>query len=405
MSESQRPKVPDWVRSGRVPALDGLRGIAVLLLLLRHSVHTNGFTVPLIPQLVGPVELAPDIFFIVSGFLITLILRRQYARDKTVSPLAFYKRRFSRLFPPFAAYVLVIAAMAAMALVHVGWPTWVGTLTYTLNFVPQRDWELGHFWSLSIEEQFYLIWPVVILASRGSPLRLLIRCLVAMPVLRLFVWGFHPQHLDMIDSWSPTRADCILVGCSLGYLASNERFLRLTAHIHKRGLLFAACAVGVLVLSETLGWTITAYQVTVGYSVKAFCLGALLWTCVNSSWGPIYRLLHWRPLVQLGLMSYSIYIWQQPFLNPHSGHWACRWPANILLALAAAVISYRFIELPVMRWRGESTRASEPLSPVPMTRPSSAKPCSVPHVAAETCARCAIPLGAGEPERVLTRAG
>jgi peptidoglycan/LPS O-acetylase OafA/YrhL len=85
--------------------------------------------------------------------------------------------------------------------------------------------------------------------------------------------------------------------------------------------------------------------------VDALCFAGIVWTGIAFADGPLGRLLNVMPLVWLGRLSYSLYLWQQPFLNPHGEHWACAWPVNIGLALLFAVLSFAVIEQPAIRWR------------------------------------------------------
>src|SRR5439155_13732768 len=109
------------------------------------------------------VGLGPNIFFVISGFLITLLFLRESQRTGTISIKGFYSRRIMRLTPVFAIFVLTIFAMGHLGWVHMPVSEWIHVLTYTVNFQEVPVHEVGHLWSLSIEEQFYLLWPITLL--------------------------------------------------------------------------------------------------------------------------------------------------------------------------------------------------------------------------------------------------
>lgn len=154
----------------KIPSLDGFRAISILLVLYGHLYGTRGYpssTFGSAMQWLGDVaHLGVLVFFIISGFLITWLLMGERAQSGHISLKNFYLRRSLRIFP--AMYTLMLALLIATWL---GWVQLEGrdfafAMTYTVNYFPNHPWQIGHLWSLAIEEQFYLLWPFALLLLR-----------------------------------------------------------------------------------------------------------------------------------------------------------------------------------------------------------------------------------------------
>src|SRR5580692_8626360 len=150
----------------RIASLDGLRAVSILLVLTSHSIlGTHSFAFRL---LFLHADLGVRVFFIISGFLITTLLLNERAESGGISLRLFYIRRTLRILPAFYLFVGTVAILNALGVIAVPPGNWVYVLTYTLNFDPHPPWVLGHLWSLSVEEQFYLLWPLVMRFARRS---------------------------------------------------------------------------------------------------------------------------------------------------------------------------------------------------------------------------------------------
>lgn len=342
----QEPHPPVWLTRGRIPGLDGLRGLAILLVLLDHVVRTDGFPGPAAlrrVQFIGPVGV--DVFFLISGFLITLLLSREMARTQTIALRAFYYRRALRLMPAFVLYAAAVIALSAVGLVAVPPSQWGWVFTYTVNFHPDPAWEISHIWSLSVEEQFYLTWPVVLLfAGPAKGKYILAGCLLLAPCLRLATSMFFPEYLVQANFWTPTRMDAIALGCLLAILAESSAFRRKTRWTGWAALTPAVVVLAALASSAVLSRTVPHFRPALGYSIKVWALGCVFWMVLNNIESRLLRILAWRPLVGLGVLSYSLYLWQQLFVNHTRPEWIHRWPQNVVVAVAAAAASYLLVE-------------------------------------------------------------
>lgn len=354
-----------WIERGRVPCLDGLRAVSILLVLLAHASETHGFRAPrLVSVIARGGSIGVDVFFVISGFLITLLLMREISRTDSVSIPDFYRRRALRILPAYIAYCLVVLCLTQSHQLHLHRGDWPAVLTYTVNFLHKPNWVVGHIWSLSIEEQFYLLWPLTLLLAgpkRGRSI--VIGCLLAAPALRVAVYLFDKPDLLYVDGWTPTRIDSIAAGCLLALLAHSPALHRMGVRCRSRltPILLGACA---LLILSIIGRRFSIYTMALGYTVNAACIAAILWFCATNADTTFGRFLQSRILTAVGVLSYSLYLWQQLFLNPYNSSWPARWPVNILLAVAAASVSYLAIEAPFLRLKARShqTRAQSAIT-------------------------------------------
>lgn len=349
---------PQWLDRGRIPCLDGLRAFSIALVFLEHISlvvsrgHAGGHA-PLdgVAWYFGNVGgVGVDVFFAISGFLITLLLIREYNRANTISLKGFYTRRFLRLMPAAFVFIGTIFALQLAGRLHLTGRNWGHVLTYTANFDPRPAWQTGHLWSLSIEEQFYFVWPIALLflGPRRAGIAALV-WLIGAPVLRFVLLRLHPHDVGRFDFWTPVRVDCIAAGCLLALLAGDERFRRLTRASRPVAAVLVVGAVFLIFASYVAGDLVPLYGMTVAHSVRAACILAIIWLSINhasSAWG---RLLEWRLLVGIGILSYSLYLWQQLFLGPNSGWSPASISLNVGLAVAAALGSYFLVERPFLR--------------------------------------------------------
>lgn len=365
-------EAPEWVYSGRIPSIDGLRGVSIALVLAAHLVQTRGFRhAPGIEHWARSAAVGVQIFFAISGFLITLLLLREQARGG-ISLRGFYFRRVLRIVPAYVAFLLGVALLQATGHAHLGRQDWLAAVTYTVNFLPQRAWEIGHVWSLSIEEHFYLVWPLVLTMLAGRQARnVLVGYLAAAPMVRIAIRFLSPQHLAMVNEWTFTAMDTIAAGCLLALWVQDTRSADL-ARRYERVLLPLAAAG--LIGSIALGERFTLYRATAGYSINALCITAILAgvTYRPESW--VGRVCNWKPLCALGALSYSLYLWQQIFLNPKSGAAFTSWPLNLPLALAAAVLCHLLIERPFLRLKGRAAARAGRHEEPDLGAPSTAVP-------------------------------
>lgn len=147
----------------RLSSLDGLRAISIALVIFEHLRRTRGYTLGDLNAYFGDYgRLGVTVFFVISGFLITTLLLRERERRGSISLKGFYLRRAVRIFPAFLAFMAFIIVAHEMGWIQLNRYDLVSAFTYTVNYHPGRSWYIGHLWSLSVEEQFYLLWPLAL---------------------------------------------------------------------------------------------------------------------------------------------------------------------------------------------------------------------------------------------------
>jgi len=331
----------------RISSLDGLRAISIVMVLLGHLGGTRGF--PGVNLGVGDyAHLGVVVFFVISGFLITRLLLTEHTKKGHVSLKLFYARRALRLFPAAYAYIACIALLALAGVVHLAARDFWHALTYTANYLPRPAWEIGHLWSLSVEEQFYLLWPCAIVAL-GPRRALWVAAGVILlgPFARSADWFFLTGTPYRDLSMFPMVADSLAMGCLLarvrGWLELQGWYLQLFQPAYSAGLLAL-----ILLINRFMGYMVVE---VFGTSAINVCLAILIHRCVYCSHDWIGRALNWKPIAFVGVLSYSLYLWQQPFLDRHSNAWVNAFPQNLVLAVAAALASYLLLEKPLLRLR------------------------------------------------------
>ena len=310
------------IQAKRIASLDGLRTISIGLVLIGHLAGTRFF--PLTQEAGDFFALAETgvlIFFVISGFLITTLLLHELDKSGRINLLKFYFRRTLRIFPPYYSLLAVLLALRFLGYISLSNYDVFHALTYTSNYFYPEGWYLGHTWSLSVEEQFYLLWPasLLVLGKRKGFLvaaSLLILC----PLVRTLSI-FHVWHAPESAAFE-MLADSLACGCLLALwrakLHENKWY---QAMLNSR--FFWLLPLMILLVSAfhrspkiyyTIGLTFTNIGV-------AICLD---W-CVMWSAGKVGRILNSRVMVYVGTLSYSIYLWQQLFINRNSAaSRACR---------------------------------------------------------------------------------
>jgi peptidoglycan/LPS O-acetylase OafA/YrhL len=355
---------PDVPVIGRNPAIDGLRGIAVLLVVSGHLLAANSVDVPLPLAFFAQGGRGVTVFFVISGFLITTILLKE--RDKTgrISLAAFYARRSLRILPAFFVYLLVVVVVATLTrTVDVSATQIAAAGLFVWNYSDVGfSWWLGHSWSLAVEEQFYLLWPLLLIALR--PARARIFCAMAVvlfPIVRVAQYVLFPGSREHISVTIHTRADALLIGCLLAMVIATPQFRQLLARTQRFWPLLVAYLVfvGPILTNRFAG----GYQITVGWAFEQLLIALLIGIAVTGGSPALVRALSWRPLVLIGLISYSLYLWQQLFLtdlwpDPIDTPWV-----GVPAALAAATLSYWCVEKPFLRRKKKFERATVDFQP------------------------------------------
>ncbi len=367
-SDTALSRVQHWA------ALDGMRAFAVVVVMIYHWSRPHVLTGGLF---------GVDVFFVLSGFLITSLLIGEWdKRGAHISFRNFYARRALRLFPALAA-VIVMAVLAVTLAGRLaperhqtlwGLP-WV--ILYVGNWarIPPHDSNglglLGHTWSLAVEEQFYLIWPAVFLliVSKAKS-----RQWVAVGVASAaaIVWMYRAALLGAgvsiprVGGGTDTHCDGLLIGCALAFwLASGAG----RAAISKTVTHAAAIAGTVLVVAAVLlGNDSSAFRIALGYTLVPVATAAVLLDQVTTPLPALRALLSWGPMVWVGKRSYGLYLWHYPIYGifaTFSMSRSAREVTELTLSFVVAAISFEVLEKPALRLKSRFQR--DEAMPAPLT--------------------------------------
>ncbi|MHB8636570.1 MAG: acyltransferase family protein [Fimbriimonadaceae bacterium] len=354
----------------RIPYLDGLRGYSILCVVVSHAGPSLPWPIhPVILVLFANADLGVRTFFVISGYLITALLLKERAAVARIDIGGFYRRRVARIFPVFYAYVAVIVILTVAGEALIGWPRFLAAATFTWNYGAVwwppgtgsvYDALLGHFWTLSLEEQFYLLMPVSLLVLGPGRLRGVVAVLlVIMPVVRLVSYFATPTLRGQLGMMLHTGIDQIAWGCGLALVFEGPS--RLKAYLARAGAWFPALlAAAVFVVAPVLAARVRGAGILFRPTIECASVALFLAWLLAAPRPSLGRVLDFRPLVWLGLISYGLYIWQQVFLMfPGERPWI-PFPLNILAALVTAIISYFAIEQPLRRVIRGSPRRPAP---------------------------------------------
>lgn len=331
----------------RLPSLDGLRAFSIGFVLYGHLNGTRGFPQAKLPFDFG--NFGVRVFFVISGYLISTLLFAEQERTGTISLGKFYFRRAFRIFPAFYVAIAVVSLLASLRVIALAHGDVLYAVTYTMNYHPLRGWNLGHTWSLAVEEQFYLLWPAALLFfGRTRGLRLAFAFVLLAPVIRVLSLRLHLGPEASIGESFQTIGDSIAAGC---LLAGWQPQLRASARYRAFQDSHAFVLVPLLVLALGFFKHHPSIDFTVGQTAMNLGIALTVDWCIRHHDGRIGRVLNARPVVFVGTLSYSLYLWQQLFADRKNASALTAFPQSILLAIAAASISYHLVEAPFLRLR------------------------------------------------------
>ena len=318
--------------ANRIPSLDGLRAMAILLVIVGHCWGGPGRSVVLS-------AFGVQVFFVLSGYLITTLLQKEHAGEGRIDLVAFYRRRCFRIFPAAFTYILLVALLVPESRSGL-----LYALTYTVSYhylsVPLA---FQHLWSLSVEEQFYLLWPLALVLGYRYRAWIAGSTMVVAAVFRLALALGSSQLAQFYMHFSfPGTMDSIAAGCLLAIYEPQVR--------------------------ERVGWMSESAAIAIAIPITAWTLAGACWgdtqltamRSMNALWGVVPLLIAlWMFLMierrdwlfnnpvasTIGVLSYSLYLWQQAFIvgDKHSI------PMALLLLSACAVGSYLLIERPMLK--------------------------------------------------------
>lgn len=349
---------------GHIGALDGIRGLGVILVLFYHygsSAVVFGFTNPIL-KLTGIGWSGVDLFFVLSGFLITGILHDSKGEQRYFRN--FYARRTLRIFPLYyfaAIAVILLAVISQLDLLGGANPMWI--LLYVGNFqmaIEGGGSILDHFWSLAIEEQFYLVWPVVVLTlSRGKLMLVAAAMVVIAPIIRTLLVLNDTSDLA-VYVLTPARMDGLAMGALLALAVRGSGGIApLVPWAWRLGAASAAVFLMIVVLRRDFS-NGDPVILTAGISLLTVMYASLL--VLSLTFSPLKKLMELPMMRWFGKYSYGLYVWH-PIVNmvllhsPVTERFGEITPVKALLLLLlafgvsvlTALASYKFLESPLLR--------------------------------------------------------
>lgn len=348
--------------AGHFPTLDGWRAIAILTVMVHHAADSikEAFPASRVANWVATFfhnqgRYGVNVFFGLSGFLICSRLLFELRKHGKINLRAFYTRRGFRILPPLILFLGIVGILGAVGIVPIRLGQWLAALAFCANYYfGPRTWYLGHFWSLAVEEHFYLLWPgVLVLLGVKRALRFGI-------VLAILVGAW--RVCDLLAVKLPdgifrtdTQLDGLMWGC-VAAIVYEQQVWRLRIQKVTSGWRLSVCLfAGALVIGLSYWVAKTTFALPSGHfktifsPFVAFLVPFLLVATVLNPHDWIGVLLEFAPLQWVGRLSYSLYLWQQLFFavdfwrSPSMAPLQS-FPLNFVMAFLCAAVSYYFVE-------------------------------------------------------------
>jgi peptidoglycan/LPS O-acetylase OafA/YrhL len=342
--------VPDLLKTSYYPFMDGMRCLAILSVILSHIFGETKWIV-LVDGSIGV-----HLFFILSGFLITTLLLREKLNYGNVSYKKFYARRALRIVPVAYLFILVLVVLNFLFKLNISLTSFLTAIFYLKNFPFSTDWYsawyTAHFWTLSVEEQFYLFAPVLLISNTNKYIRVLLILLVLVPVVDYLgfknVGVFYSDRVVHVITFIflaifDKGALYILAGSLLSILIFKD-IIKLTKLRNNYYLSFILLLCAAVVHFPYHNAYLVPYLSAILFAILIMMVIALNLNQTNL----LTRILSNRILVKIGVLSYSIYIWQQIFTiyQPWRGwfKYADSRILNTIMLFIVAYLSYTFYE-------------------------------------------------------------
>ena len=331
-------------RAANIDSLDGLRGVAIALVMAFHYRRT----------LVPGGFVGVDLFFVISGYVITLSILREVENRSSFGIIEFYRRRILRLYPALTCLIVIALTVPMSGIGNRGndmvaaTTTVVGAWNWTLALGHSDFTSLVHIWSLSVELQFYLAWPVLLILMLRRLTRERCALILGTMSLAMALWTYYlasdgaPWYRTYYGT--DARAQALLIGCVLALIPASGL-------VRAAQRLWPLAVAGLLLISASVEITGATLGLG-GISLVAVLAGSAAAAAVGTPRNLLRRGLELAPLQWLGLRSYSLFLWHIPVAYGAHAMFPRYWlPVATVGSLAIAEISYRLLERPFLRRR------------------------------------------------------
>lgn len=347
----------DAINQKYYPSLNGLRAVSILLVVMSHlNLHSSSATYAILFN--G--GLGVNIFFVISGFLITTLCLKEKYSTGDISLKSFYIRRILRIFPVAYLYVLVVFILNYVFHLQIAWFQFIGAMFYIMNLnyfrATQFSWFFGHYWSLANEEQFYLVFPYVL--KKNSTVFTWVNLFIVfiLPLLCLLQYFIPVLNQGVLYGFTHyiIKFQAISIGCLFSIFTFKKKFDKQWLRKYK-------------VIGNLVGLFLIFYlNYDPFYTTKAVFInllisaitGYIIISNIIPSRDVIFRFFNFKIMSFIGVLSYSIYIWQQIFTSkePNLPWFLVTFPYNVPFIIVVPLLSYYLYEKHFLKLKGRFTK-------------------------------------------------
>jgi peptidoglycan/LPS O-acetylase OafA/YrhL len=338
---SEIDTIPPVLQNSYYPSLDGLRGVAIIMVVFYHlHLYWNVFYFAIFNG-----ELGVLIFFVLSGFLITTLCIKEKVVTKDISLRNFYIRRFLRIVPVAYLFLFVLIILKIIFKLDVPYVGILAAALYLTDFSSYfrgRDFQTGHFWSLSVEEQFYLIIPFILKKNYKAYLIVILSIIFLLPLLIALQYQYRVLNNFVLIAFTHyfIKFQAIAVGCLFSVITFKYPF-----NINTTQKLITNIIAVIAILCMRYDNYFNVKDIFSSLLIS-FLIGYIIVTNIVPGKDFIFKFLNTRILKLVGVLSYSIYIWQQIFTNydAHLPVFMVKFPYNLICIIIVSCLSYYFYE-------------------------------------------------------------
>lgn len=338
-----------------IKGFDGLRAYSIILVILSHLglygyLPENKFAKERIWLLING-ETGVLVFFNLSGFLITLILLNEKLKKGRINFKHFFIKRFLRLLPPFILLLISLIILSQLKILDIPSEAFVLSFFYLYNFAPEHLYfgEIGHTWSLAVEEQFYLLWPFIIkYLNKIKVIFIIIGIVIAsLTFLYLIKLGYLSTYRRP-DRWFIPACSSILLGALIS-ISIFTNHTKTVDFLKKRKALYIGITLYLFPL-YSLKYILFSSPLFMGFGISLI----MGWIYLNQNTS-FTRFLNLKILVYIGKISYGLYVYQGIFLRtgPGSNLYFQQFPQNLIFTVIITILSFEFLEKPILKLKSK----------------------------------------------------
>ena len=335
---------PDFLDKSYYPSLDGWRAVAVVLVIgehLKNNIGSNSIYAK-IASLVFFGRLGVDIFFVLSGFLITSILLKEKIKTGKINIGRFFLRRVLRIFPVLYLYLICCFLLNQFFQPNIAYISFIWPAICVSNII-YSDPMLAHTWTLSVEEQYYLFWPVTLNFFK-YPVLLYLVLIILLPIAKIIIY-YNSTNFNVYFEHIYIPATTILTG-SIAAIISFKKIIQQT--YFKASLFIISILLVFIIFYLQNHGLFGIIMLPFGTLISNLLIAYAIIYSLNCQEHTVVKFLNHPITIKIGLTSYSIYIWQQLFLQPngtyHQWQKLAFFPVNLLLIGVKSYLSYHYYE-------------------------------------------------------------